>query len=164
MTHPGQRRVTSNSTSPTRIARPRHVPETRVKLGDRCVRGVAVSRLTGGNLPGADAFERRERPAGVRDDPHVQHRGVAGLGRSRRTRAVQRGESGQDLLLRVVGEAQIAVHMPLRERSTDVGYVGESAPERQLVHRGDCGLLPVAVFVDDGLGAHRVEDATVVDV
>ena len=76
----------------------------------------------------------------------------------------RRRDPGDDLLLRVVGEAEVAVHVPLRERAADVGHVGEGAPERQLVHRRDRGLLPVADLVHDRLGSHRVEDVTVVGV
>ena len=46
--------------------------------------GVAQARLASRDLPRADAVERGEWFARVRDDPHVEHGRVAGLGRARR--------------------------------------------------------------------------------
>ena len=56
------------------------------------------------------------------------------------------------------------MHVPLRERTADVGRVGEAAAEREHVHRGHDLLLAVALLVDERLGPGRVEDVTVVDV
>src|SRR4029079_2749597 len=96
--------------------------------------------------------------------PTVHNWRAARLLGAGRTRLVEAGAAGEHLLQRIVREAKVAVHMPLRELAADVGNVAESAAERKHVHRRRESLLSVAHLVDEGFGTVGVEDATVVHV
>ena len=91
---------------------------------------VAEALLARHDLAGADAFERRERPARVRRDPHVDHRGGLELHQTRSGTCRRVGEAGDSGLLRVGREAEVVVDVPLHQRAADVGHVLERDDRR----------------------------------
>ena len=93
----------------------------------RTVYVVAAGDLAGKDLSGTDTLERGERATRVLRDPHVDHRHGLELDRRRMAVAAAVRQPGDMRRDRVVGEAEVVVDVPLRQRAADVGDLVEAS-------------------------------------